>query len=714
MVDSDDPTLIPTRSLDHSLLTVTVPSPETTSLPSTPLEYVPPPLIDSTAVGPGFFIDDIDELPQPQAVRDPSLFQTQATKGPTETPQPPSHKLEAGAEHGILESPVDKTSLFANAERFSINGGQLTGVGNDWNQYDYSQHTSYHQLPVTTTSVVASPIKALPSVQSEVDAIPALRSGHSSDSGTPAMEVLTDLLPVQPVTPVGEAAPYFALLGQTGEAITIPQPNGGPAEALWTAGGPSTFREEDPDLSQRWSCGADLTEATVTPPEIPTQLAERPAPASTPMYDVHEEWEGASLTDDEELRFMVPSIDDSASPRYVQGMWALEDPVEPKIMVLQHPELEKHVLVNIGTSTTLTTHASPCDSVQHQSVSEEHSTEYASILPTPLGHDLNTTKSPYLRRNYLQPNPTAGNPVKVRISDNSQIPTPPLWPVQSSARLHNHGWIEYPLLDGTVYYVHPARRVTTDVDLRADSILDVVTAFLEQQKDEHVPQGVELWLREPESSKSKQNLFIPVKCWVDHRKWVLQSDLASEADGNAMIENVETDNYFDVDYRYWAFIQTHPAHAPLPHNAKVQAMNVLVWVQTNRRYSLHRNISYPFTQDECQQLMLLLRSFGHELDDGGLESIIRTRMVSGILLRVAQWRQLHVHPHMPLSCHDHETLGCVLFNLIQSCLYLRIAYAFFHHYKLHLGSGLCHTLMIIVGACIFINIPPLMYGKWHV
>jgi hypothetical protein len=326
---------VPIPSPVYSLLAV--PTPQTESLPSTPLGYVPPPLIDSTAIGPGSFtddvdelpqpqviiIDDLDELPQPQVIRDPSLFQTQATKGPTETPQLPSHKLEAEAEHGILESPVDKTSLFANAEKFSINGGQLTGVGNDWNQYDYSQRISYPQLPVTTASVVASPIKALPSVQSEADAIPALQTGHSSDSDTPAMEALTDPLPVQPVTPVGEAAPYSALLGQTGEAITVPQPIGGPTEALWTAGGASTSGGEVLNLSQRWSYGSDPTEAIVTPPEIPTQLDEHPAPASTLLYDVHEEWEGASPTDDEELRFMVPSIDDDASPINVQGMWSV-------------------------------------------------------------------------------------------------------------------------------------------------------------------------------------------------------------------------------------------------------------------------------------------------------------------------------------------------------------------------------------------------------
>jgi hypothetical protein len=82
---------------------------------------------------------------------------------------------------------------------------------------------------------------------------------------------------MQPVTPIGEAASYSALLGQTGEAITVPQPIGGSTEALWTAGRASTFVKEDPNL-QQWSCGSDQTEDIVPPPEMPTQLPEQPAP----------------------------------------------------------------------------------------------------------------------------------------------------------------------------------------------------------------------------------------------------------------------------------------------------------------------------------------------------------------------------------------------------------------------------------------------------
>lgn len=61
-------------------------SPETlppAELVQTPVqEYTPPPLIDSTAAaGPGAFTDDLDNIPQPQTIVDPSLHQQESTDG---------------------------------------------------------------------------------------------------------------------------------------------------------------------------------------------------------------------------------------------------------------------------------------------------------------------------------------------------------------------------------------------------------------------------------------------------------------------------------------------------------------------------------------------------------------------------------------------------------------------------------------------------------
>jgi hypothetical protein len=134
-----------------------------------------------------------------------------------------------------------------------------------------------------------------------------------------------------------------------------------------------------------------------------------------------------------------------------------------------------------------------------------------------------------LRKNYVQPNVSS------------------IWPAQSSGsgpRLHDLGWIEYQLPDGTIYYVHPTRHVTTDVDLRVDKVLDIVTAYLEQQKDGNVPQGMELWVREGQAQrlKSTQGVLVLVRCWVDHMKRVVQFDHVNEASGSAKGKNVEADD----------------------------------------------------------------------------------------------------------------------------------------------------------------------------
>jgi hypothetical protein len=82
------------------------------------------------------------------------------------------------------------------------------------------------------------------------------------------------------------------------------------------------------------------------------------------------------------------------------------------------------------------------------------------------------------------------------------------------------------------------------VDLRVESILDIITAFLERQKDGSVQQGMELWIREGQAqkSRSRQGVLVPVRCWVDHRKRVVQFDHAIEANGNAKGKHVEAED----------------------------------------------------------------------------------------------------------------------------------------------------------------------------
>ena len=89
-------------------------------------------------------------------------------------------------------------------------------------------------------------------------------------------------------------------------------------------------------------------------------------------------------------------------------------------------------------------------------------------------------------------------------------------------RLNTLGWIEYHLPDGTVYYVHPTNRVTTEINLRSERMLTGVERFLaDYSKDQSgggmegtLASGGEIWLRDVGTAKSG---LVLERWWVDHR-----------------------------------------------------------------------------------------------------------------------------------------------------------------------------------------------------
>ncbi|KAJ7627144.1 hypothetical protein FB45DRAFT_979657 [Roridomyces roridus] len=95
-----------------------------------------------------------------------------------------------------------------------------------------------------------------------------------------------------------------------------------------------------------------------------------------------------------------------------------------------------------------------------------------------------------------------------------------------------------------------------------------------------------------------------------------------------------------MEYRYWAFMESHPAHAALPFDAKREAMDVLSWSWTDRLLAPQEQpLHPPFSQAECQELLGLLRSFGDlPQPDTGIQGIVVT----------LQWRQHNFRSHKPL------------------------------------------------------------------
>jgi hypothetical protein len=191
----------------------------------------------------------------------------------------------------------------------------------------------------------------------------------------------------------------------------------------------------------------------------------------------------------------------------------------------------------------------------------------------------------------------------MNISPQSGNPSSSAWPagVNSSTRLHSLGWIEYVLPDATFYYVHPTLRVTTDIDLRNMKKLEAVTVYFDRKDSTFAgsggggaPVGVELGLRDAASAKRD---WVPVRCWVDHKKRGVTFDPPQDGNGDsgrvggddrewceASGEIVESDFVcligLDMEYRYWSFMEAHPAHTSLPLSARTEAMDVLTWAWT--------------------------------------------------------------------------------------------------------------------------------------
>jgi hypothetical protein len=259
----------------------------------------------------------------------------------------------------------------------------------------------------------------------------------------------------------------------------------------------------------------------------------------------------------------------------------------------------------------------------------------------------------YLQANTLQPEAAHLN-VSGFSGSTSSVGWPQIKPAPShtsTPRLHHLGWIEYTLPDATSYYSHPTLRVTTDVDLRSITKLDAITAYLESRRSHDgsgTPPGFELWLKEGavtngKSTRKKRGLgrtkgFVPIRQWVDHRKRTVTSDPVWDAQGDGSAMRHQTgkivEDSLDMQYRYWAFMEDHPAHVSLPQNARTDAMDVLNWSWTDRLLPSERQVPPPFTQAECQELNNLLRSYGEYSSDAGIQSLLHTRMVSRILMRV--------------------------------------------------------------------------------
>ncbi|KAF7304639.1 hypothetical protein MKEN_01177800 [Mycena kentingensis (nom. inval.)] len=265
--------------------------------------------------------------------------------------------------------------------------------------------------------------------------------------------------------------------------------------------------------------------------------------------------------------------------------------------------------------------------------------------------------------------------------------------------LHDLGWLVYSLPDGSgVYYVHPTLRVTTDADLRVAVVLGRVGRAVGYSVDGAGTGNrgrTELWLREisgvpgkthGKKGKGKASRREDIaelglaRWWIDHSKREAVSD---------GVFNKE--DHLDLEYRYWAYMQSHPAHAVVPFGVRREAMDILTWSWTDRLLPPQEQpLPPPFSPAECQELLGLLRTFDVPQNEAGIQNVVLTRIVSRIMLRVAHWRQYHLRPHKALPT-DAWT------NMAKQPRPQR--------------SGWIRSAIDIIVSCILLGIPFLFYDK---
>ncbi|KAH9939244.1 uncharacterized protein BXZ73DRAFT_43685, partial [Epithele typhae] len=275
-------------------------------------------------------------------------------------------------------------------------------------------------------------------------------------------------------------------------------------------------------------------------------------------------------------------------------------------------------------------------------------------------------------------------------------------------KLRALGWSEYVLPDSSTYFHHAAKRVTTDIDLRNPRFLTHVTEHIEKTLPVQTvlppPIDWELWLKSVPLRKEGR----AEQSWVNHKMRLITADPPPTVSNDGVVtERFSEDDRLDMEYRYWGFLEGHPAHTSISPDTQTEAMDALKWSYTDCILPSARPAPPPFAPQECQELMNLLRSF----ESGSRNAlVVQNRVVARVLLRIAHWRQAHFRPHRALPADARKgvprprtpVLRAVL-DFVIGCICFGIPYLFLSR-TFHQGfdeeSGLYSAgPMLMVSAC---------------
>ena len=213
--------------------------------------------------------------------------------------------------------------------------------------------------------------------------------------------------------------------------------------------------------------------------------------------------------------------------------------------------------------------------------------------------------------------------------------------------------------------------LVTDLDMSDPATHSGVNSFVDkslQERDVDLPTGWEIWIHVSgtgeillDGSKAERwdevseagtepvDLGYGAPCvlawtYVSHKRRRVGPQ--GPEDKFVVGEDAELD--LEQERRYWAYLETHPAHSDVNPRAVQEAIELLTWHYTDRLLAEKKRgekeyirVNPPFTPEESHEVLEFIKSVStdHSLSN----SVLKTRTVARVHVRTAEWRLAKLH-----------------------------------------------------------------------
>ncbi|CAE6480542.1 unnamed protein product [Rhizoctonia solani] len=213
--------------------------------------------------------------------------------------------------------------------------------------------------------------------------------------------------------------------------------------------------------------------------------------------------------------------------------------------------------------------------------------------------------------------------------------------------------------------------LVTDLDMSDPITHSGVNLFVDknlQERDIDLPSGWEIWIH---ASGTSESLFdgskadrwdevseagsepvdlgygapcVLVWTYVSHKR----RRVGAQGPEDKFVAGEDAEHDLEMERRYWAYVETHPAHADVNPRATQEAIELLTWHYTDRFLAEKKrgekeviHVKPPFTPEESQEVLEFLKSV--TTDYSHANTVLKTRTVARVHVRTAEWRLAKLH-----------------------------------------------------------------------